>query len=139
MLSRRELLSAGVAGTLAPETGAGAEGQPSEREAREIADRISSVERAIAGLNPISLAQGPVAKVRGLMEQFLRSTQKFPDFMEVGTGVFFDIYDWHVKHRQQLAVTRQADGRYAMQFMFTFLILRPDQDPNHIGFPYDKG
>jgi hypothetical protein len=58
--------------------------------------------------------------------------------MEVGTAVFFDMYDWHVKHRQQLAVTRQSDGRYAMQFMFTFLVLRPDQDVNYIGYPYDK-
>jgi hypothetical protein len=139
MLSRRELLSAGVAGSLMDAAGSSGEVQQLDREAqREIADRISSVEGAIRGLNPVSLAQGPVAKIRGYMEQFIRSHQKFPDFMEVGIGVFFDMYDWHVKHAQQLVVTRQGDGRYAMQFMFTFLILRPDQDTSHIGFPYDR-
>jgi hypothetical protein len=50
-----------------------------------------------------------------------------------------DVYDWHVKNRQQLVVTRGPDGRYWLQFMFTTLIMRGEQDPNYIGIPYDKG
>ena len=140
MLSRRELLSAGVVGSLGADSAPGTETeQQAEREAQlEIARRISSVETAIRGLNPLSLAQGPVAKIRGLMETHLRSASKFPDYMEVGVGVFFDMYDWHVKHQQQLVVIRQTDNRYHMQFMFTVLILRPEFDANYIGTPYDK-
>ena len=142
MLSRRELLSASVAGTLVPEPTAGAEPEAqsaAEREAQlEIARRISSVEGAIRGLNPISLSQGPVAKIRDQMERHLRSAGKFPDFIEIGIGIFFDMYDWHVKHRQQVVAVRQTDGRYHMQFMFTVLVLRYDYDSSFIGTPYDK-
>ena len=72
------------------------------------------------------------------MEQFLRSHSKFPDYMEVGPGVFIEIYDWHIKHQQQLVVTRLADGRYTMQFMFTSLLLRPEQESGYVGYPYDR-
>ena len=59
--------------------------------------------------------------------------------IEVGLGVFMDLYDWHVKNRQQLVVQRAPDGRYWMQFMFTSLVLRPETEANYIGIPYDKG
>ena len=52
--------------------------------------------------------------------------------------MFIDLYDWHVKYQQPLNVTRQPDGRYLMQFMFSTLLLRPEQDSGYIGYPYDK-
>ena len=82
---------------------------------------------------------GIVAKLRSDMETFLRANAKFPDFIEVGIAVFIEVYDWHVKNRQQLTVSRLGDGRYAMLFMFTTLILRPEQDRNYVGIPYDRG
>jgi hypothetical protein len=145
MLSRRELLTAGVAGGLSPApitaATATAEQQPADREGqREIARNISQVEGILRqAFQTSSLSHGFVAKIRALMEQFLRANQKFPDFFDVGLSVFFDVYDWHVKNRQQLLCTRQADGRYTMQFMFSTLIMRPEQDPNYISYPYDKG
>jgi hypothetical protein len=36
-------------------------------------------------------------------------------------------------------VTRQADNRDMLQFMFSQIILRPEQEGNYIGYPYDKG
>jgi hypothetical protein len=144
MVSRRELITAGVAGTLtvAPTADAlpvGEEQQADREGQREIAKQIQSVERVLRDAHlSSSLAHGFVTKLRQDMEVFLRANSKFPDFIEVGISVFYELYDWHVKHNQQLLVTRLGDGRYAMQFMFTSLILRPEQDRNFIGIPFDK-
>ena len=142
MLSRRELFTASVAGLSAETPAAGARSeieQEATREGqREISRAIGEVESALQRSQLPSLSFGIIGKVRSLMEQFLRSHSKFPDYMEVGPGVFIDIYDWHVKHQQQLVVTRLADGRYTMQFMFTSLILRPEQESGFVGYPYDR-
>lgn len=145
MLSRRELITAGVAGGLSPVPAATASSstvqqEPTREGQREIARQVGQVEDVLrqAYLSS-SLSHGFVPKIRALMEQFLRANSKFPDFFEIGPSVFMDLYDWHVKNRQQLVVTRQADGRYTMQFMFSQMILRPEQDPGYVGYPFDKG
>ena len=142
MLSRRELFSTGLAGGLsaaAPSSASASVEQESTREGqREIARAINDVESAIEQGYLPTLAYGIVGKIRSMMEQYLRSHQKFPDYFEVGPGVFIEMYDWHVKHRQPLNVTRQPDGRYMMQFMFSTLLLRAEQDSAYIGYPYDK-
>ena len=142
MLSRRELFSTGLAGSLsagAPSPPSAPVEQESTREGqREIARAIAEVESAIEQGYLPTLSYGIVGKIRALMEQYLRSHQKFPDYFEVGPGVFIEMYDWHVKHRQQINVTRQPDGRYMMQFMFSTLLLRPEQESGYIGYPYDK-
>jgi len=148
MLSRRELITAGVAGGLHPNLNATAEAAASasrtelqsDREAllqvKGSIDRIqSNLERSLLSN---SLSYGFVGKIRASMEQFFRSNAKFPDFMEIGITVFLDLYDWHIKNRQQLTVTRGTDGRYWMQFMFTTMLLRGEVDPTYIGIPYDK-
>ena len=142
MLSRRELFTAGIAGGLgsgAPASAATGVEQDTTREGqREIARAIGQVEDAIRqGLQP-TLSYGQVGKIRSQMEQFLRSHSKFPDYFEIGSGVFVELYDWHVKNHQQLNVTRLGDGRYTMQFMFSTMILRPDQESGYIGYPYDR-
>ena len=142
MLSRRELFSAGLAGGLTSTTSvapAAASEQESTREGqRQIATAIGEVEDVLQQALLPTLAYGNVARLRQMMEQFLRSHSKFPDYFEVGPGVFIDLYDWHVKYQQQLTVVRQPDGRYTMQFMFTTLVLRPEQDSGYISFPFDK-
>ena len=145
MLSRRELITAGVAGSLtAVPSAAGAapvvEEQPADRDGqREIARQIQGLDNILEhAYRSSSLGHGFVPKIREQMLQFLRANAKFPDFFEIGPAVFMDLYDWHVKNRQQLVVTRQGE-RYTMQFMFSLMILRPEQDPNYIGIPYDKG
>jgi hypothetical protein len=144
MFSRRDLLTASVAGGLAPTPAAALATAPALQEAtrdgqREIANSVGQVESALrSALMTNTLAFGVVGKLRAQMEQFFKSNTKFPDHIEIGIAVFMDVYDWHVKHQQQLVITRQTDGRYWMQFMFTSLILRPEVDANHIGIPYDK-
>src|SRR5687768_4593856 len=125
MLSRRELLSAGVVGSLAaaPEGAAEAQGlDPQELQAlREINKSVGSVESVLS--RGLIVNQGAASAIRRNMELFIRAHGKWPDYIEIGTAIFFDIYDWHVRNRQQITVARQADGRYHIQFMFTILVL----------------
>ena len=141
MLSRRELLSGGVVGSLAaaPELSAETQLDPQQhlQALRDIKSSISSVETAVQ--RGYTVSQGVVSAIRKNMETFIRSHGKWPDYMEIGTGCFFEVYDWHVKNRQQIVVTRQPDGRYTIQYMFTTLVLVPTNDPGFVGYPYDKG
>lgn len=61
----------------------------------------------------------------------------FPEYIDVGTDVFYEAYDWHVRHQQPLQLSRQAGSRVAIVFMFTQLVLRPEQERTFIGVPYD--
>jgi hypothetical protein len=85
------------------------------------------------------VAAGPIALVRDRFTTHMRSAGKFPDFMEIGLNVFYAVYDWHVRYNQQIQVTRIAEQRFAIQFMFTQLIVRWEQDPNFLGVPFDRG
>ena len=138
MLSRREMITAGFAGSLAAAPG-GASVLPGveQQEQREVASQLQAIDRTLN--NAFLPSSSIVAKLRSDMEQFLRANGRFPDFIEIGIGVFYDVYDWHVKNRQELLVTVRTDGRYAMQFMFTSLILRPEQDRNFVGVPFNRG
>jgi hypothetical protein len=78
-----------------------------------------------------------VAKIRQQQHTWMRSTQRYPDFIEIGIDVWDNIYDWHVVHQQPVNMTRTSDGRYSMMFMFTTLLLRPDQAPDFVGFAFD--
>lgn len=144
MLTRRELITGGVAGSVVPIGHAeSAEGVQSRAEVdmlRDIATQIGAIDDTLSRAflsNTVSF--GLTTKVRAQMETFFRSAQKFPDFIDVGYAVFMDTYDWHIKNGQQLVVTRGPDGRYWLQFMFTTLIMRGEQDPGYVGIPYDKG
>lgn len=78
-----------------------------------------------------------VTRVRQQQRTWLMSTRKYPDFIEIGLDVWDNVYDWHVAYQQPLNVTRLADGRYAMSFMFTTLLLRSDQNPDFVGYAFD--
>ena len=137
MLTRRELLESGlVAG------GAGATTQPGGIDPRRVEDIVEHLQAIAAELRVANVGCSTgscpsAAKIRDAMVVFLRANAKFPDALEVGSGVFFDIYDWHVRNRQTLNVGRGPDGRYALGFMFTRLLLRPDAQPDYTGAPYD--
>lgn len=107
---------------------------------RDIRAELAEVRRILTDglLGPSLSAGASVTELRRQFGIFLRGNQKFPDYCEVGSGVFTDLYDWHVRHRQALEMTRQ-DGRTALRFMFTWLVLRTDQDVAFVGIPYDRG
>lgn len=161
MMTRRALVATGALGALSAAAGeasmadpaavgtpapaeAAVAGQPADvvsaQALREIRAELAELRRTLAEglLGPSLSAGGSVTELRRQFGIFLRSNQKFPDYCEVGSGVFTDLYDWHVRHGQSLEVTRQ-DGRMALRFMFTWLVLRPDQDAAFVGIPYDRG
>jgi hypothetical protein len=76
------------------------------------------------------------SQVRRVQEQqriFLKSWHRYPQFIEIGARVWEGLLEWHVRERQELKVTRAADGRYLMTFMFTTLLMRPDLEENYVG------
>jgi hypothetical protein len=144
MLSRREVLAGGLAGGLVGDSVDGRaeqSGQPPDREGqRDIERAIRAVESSIdRAFNTNSLSAGSVATLRKSFESFLRANGRFPEFCEIGIAIFYEIYDWHVRNRQQIVVVRQPDSRYSIQFMFTTLLLRYESEPGFIGVPYDRG
>ncbi len=94
----------------------------------------------IGALRPRSseLPSRLIDRLREQMAQFLRSNFKFPDVCDVGCDVFYNVYDWHVKNGQEPSVGRLPDGRYAIPFMFTRMILRPETEATFVGYPYDN-
>jgi hypothetical protein len=144
MVDRRTLLGGGLVtglhGALAPEArAAAAGGVAADDDGTKQADAIDRLRRFVEG-QADACELGPcahVARIRQLQRQHLASAQRYPAFIEVGIDYWERIYDWHVKHQQRLDARRTADGRYAMTFMFTTLLLRADQPADYVGSPFD--
>jgi hypothetical protein len=148
MISRREMVTAGVLGSLSTS----AFGEPAQRRQAssdpddlkgplaDIQDELSKIKDVLDdGLRKSSLAHDPaIGLLRNTFQKFLRANGKFPEFCEIGSDVFYIIYDWHVKHQQPINIMRLGESRMAIQFMFTQLILRWEQDGNYIGIPFDR-
>lgn len=138
MVRRRELVSGGIVAGLATLTASRAEGAPAlddEQAARAITRLGEIFERHFDQVYP-GKWRG-IARVRHQQRTWMMATRKYPDFLEIGLDVWDNVYDWHVAYQQPLNVTRLADGRYAMAFMFTTLLLRPEQAPDFVGYPFD--
>lgn len=139
MLDRRDLLTlGGVLGALAPAGSpdeAVATAQIPERQAQDIVNAINGLTARVSQAE--SFAE--VAGVRKAQFDHLRANGKFPDFIDIGMDVWMAIYDWHVRMRQAIALSRDSsNGRYTMMFNFTALVLRQEALPNFIGIPYDQ-
>ena len=137
MFTRREWIGAGLTAA-----GAGGAEQPAAIDARRLDEMIAQFEAIAAELRQANSGCwtgtcATVGRIRDAMTVFLRANAKFPDVLEVGPGVFYDVYDWHIRNRLPLSSARAADGRYALGFMFTRLLLRPDAQPDYLGAPYD--
>ena len=142
MVERRQVmgggLAAGLATLFAPADGAAA--------AQRDDDGSALVARAVENLRSTVQSEfqtqrsGPwrgVTLVREQQRTWLRSTQKYPDFLEVGINVWESLHDWHIQFQQPVNMARMNDGRYAIVFMFTTVILRPELMPDYVGLPYD--
>ncbi len=144
MISRREAMGAGLLATLSAPPGAETTQSRDDAEAvralKDIKGELETMGNAVdRGLVGPSLAAGSIGRIRDRFTTHLRAAGKFPDFMEIGYGLFYDIYDWHVRYNQQIQITRIAEQRFAIQFMFTQMIVRWEQDANYMGVPYDRG
>jgi len=144
MLTRRELVTGTAMGAIATAhtTAAPAPQDSDSATLRRIADKTTEIDQTLDGLSGAvrsnSLAFGFVPKLRDAYTLYWRTHGKFPEFCEVGTAVFYDIYDWHIKNRQPIPVGRFADGRMTITFMYTQLLVRVDQAADHVGIPFDR-
>jgi hypothetical protein len=116
-----------VAGSLAAGTAEAA--QSSE-------DPAAATVAAVRELADVIRAQQdlPVlGRIRTVQQVFLRGTQQYPTYIEVGIRVWDQLYDWHIRTRQTLPITVLASGRYAITTLLSTFVLRLDADDNYIG------
>jgi len=135
-MERRDLVGGGLVASLA----AFAAPAPAEAAAAAGEEDTIRVARSIEDLRRVyeqHLTTPNIDEVRRQLRSWLKSHQKYPDFLEVGADIWEAVYDWHVKYQQPIVARLMADGRYAITFMFTTVILRADQPDVYIGYPYD--
>jgi hypothetical protein len=134
MIERRDVVSTGLLGlTALVASGAAAEAAQSNSEdmARALAQIREVLER---GLSP---PFAELAEIRRQQREFLKASQKFPDFIEIGVDVWERVYDWHIRNQLSPVIVRRDDGRYTMALTFTTLVLRPELMDSYVGFGYD--
>jgi len=142
MISRREVVTAGVLGTLATANPSETAQSSSDVQAlkegfKSLEDKVGDLKTSLEqGLRGNSMNYGHVGAVKDKISRFARLSGKFPDFCDIGIDVFYDVYDWHVRQQQQINIVRMSDQRIAIQFMFTQLLLRWENEPTYIGTPY---
>jgi hypothetical protein len=141
-MERRSLvnggLAAGMAALVAPpraEAGAGAAGGGDADTTNAVHGLQNTVQRLFDVANREPWAG--LERIRRAQHDWLKSQQKYPDFLEVGLNVWDSLHDWHVRYQQPMSITRLDDGRYAMAFMFTTILLRSDLSADWIGHPFD--
>jgi hypothetical protein len=76
--------------------------------------------------------------LREPIKMFLRTTGKFPDFIEVGIDIWQQVYDWHVRYQQPLTVGRTPEGRYTIMLMGTMVVMRVETALGFVGIPFDN-
>jgi len=108
--------------------------QTSDRLIEDVANAIRTVRNEIER----QYTFWEIAAVRDQLRTFLRANSKFPDFIEVGTDVWQQAYDWHVRFQQPIALGRTAEGRYTILLQMTNVVMRTDMAANYIGLPYDN-
>jgi hypothetical protein len=140
MVERRDVMSGGLlTGLAALVAPAGAAAVPQGDDDQRIVSAVDNLRQTVESRFE-SLLFGPwrgIAKIRQEQRNWLKSTSKYPDFIEVGIDVWDSLYEWHVRYQQPVNVARMTDGRYAMVFMFTTVLLRPDALPEYVSYPFD--
>jgi len=111
-------------------------------QATDVADRVvQEVARAVQAVRDEVARQTSfweLAPVRDQTRAFLRANGKFPDFIEVGSDVWQQVYDWHVRFQQPITLGRTAEGRYSLLLIATNVIMRTDLPPGFVGTAYDR-
>ena len=150
MVTRREIVTSGALGALSTaalggqlEVPMAAHGEQSGTDAAiavvlsQIRQQLDEIGKTLdVAYRQNTLSHGNIPKIREQFNYFARANFKFPDYCEVGLAVFYDLYDWHVKHGQELRLATYQN-RMTIRFMFTQMILRYEQDPNYISEAFD--
>ncbi len=139
MVERRDVIGGGLLAGLAAAFGGPAAAQTRREPADDapelkVAEAIDKLRESIARESD----SAEVAQIRAQQRTFLKASQKFPDYMDVGIDVWERMYDWHIRTRQPLNIVRTADGHYGMVFGVTTLLLLPQQVGSYISWGYDN-
>jgi|SoiMethySBSTD1v2_1073268.scaffolds.fasta_scaffold637958_2 hypothetical protein len=147
MIDRRQLLSttmaAGLAGLaespVTPTDSAGDAGAAqSSRDMADLARAIDSMSARLATVITEWRRFPEISRIREAQKDYLITHAKLPEIIEVGVNVWFDVYDWHIKWQQPLAMARDANNRRTITLFETAVVLQIDQPPNYVGMPFDK-
>ncbi len=130
MVSRREIMF-GLAG--AGTLGAGTAAAQSDAEVAAQRQSATALTRIAAQLEREGDPAAIIDTIREAQRLFLRANQRFPEYIEIGIGVWEAMYDWHVRNHLPLQLVRVEDGRYGMQAMLTTLVLHHSAAPNYVG------
>lgn len=137
-MERRHLVSGGLLAGLAGAFGFSSAAAGAQQRRDESDDRTAAAVDELRRVVDRGLQVSPeLARIREQQRIFMRANQKFPDYIEVGIGVWENVYDWHVRHQRPVLVGRTTDGRYTMTVMETLLLLRPEQAETFVGFGFD--
>lgn len=134
MIGRRQMLGSGVMGGV---MGAFADGDAQRSEARDAAEIVKALDDLREEIHKQRLFT-EIATIREAQLTFLRGNGKLPDYIDLGTDLWFSAYDWHVRWQQPLTIGRDPGGRLTMQLIATQLVLRSDAQGNFMSLPYDQ-
>jgi hypothetical protein len=138
MIPRRQVLGGALAGSALA-----ALAEPELEAAAQSAERIDvmPIVRALEDLRSEAKTQWEfteIASIREAQITYLRGNGKLPDYIEVGTGLWFAAYDWHVRWQQPITMGRDPGGRVTLLLLATQLVLRHDAQGNFMSLPYDQ-
>jgi|SRR5687768_17297624 len=137
-MDRRHLVSGGLLAGLAGAFGFPSAAAAAQRRGDEPDDRTATAVDELRKVVDRGLQVSPeLARIREQQRIFMRANQKFPDYIEVGIGVWESVYDWHVRRQRNVVIGRTTDGRYTMAVVETLLLLRPEQAETFVGFGFD--
>ncbi len=139
---RQALGMSGLLAVLAPvgaadraaDSGAAIGQQLTAQNAQDIVNALKDIRAAVTA-GP-SFAE--IQAVRAKQLEFLKAQSKFPDFIDVGSDVWYAVHDWHIRLLQPLVFGRDLSGRYTLMLGFTALVLRPEAVATFISTPYDS-
>ena len=134
MIERRDVVSSGLLGLTALVAGGDA-AQAAQSNSEDMARALAQIREVLE--HRLSPPFAELAEIRRQQREFLKASQKFPDFIEIGVDVWERVYDWHIRNHLSPVIARREDGRYTMALMFTTLVLRPELMDSYVGFGYD--
>lgn len=137
MLSRRDLIFSGTLASSLHPVDAQAGQRSSQGDREDETQALHEIRDALLRTNRLT-PSADIADIREKLRQHFKLNQKFPDYIDIGVQVWDRLYTWHLENRDALKVSRTAEGRMEMEFMFTTLLLRADYPENGISSPYDR-
>jgi hypothetical protein len=78
-----------------------------------------------------------IITIREAQRTFLRQNGHLPEFIDVGSDVWFNVHDWHVRWQQPVTLGQDAQGRHTIQLLQTTVVMRPDVLATFVSLPYD--